>query len=367
MMKKINRMTIISGLISLTLILASCNSDSGSVQGGSPPVAVEVEKASEAVVEEGLEVIGVLHPRKEVYVRSEIPARVMEIYVHEWEAVKKGQPLARLDTRELHAASRGTEAAFAQVVAQRKRAQREYDRAARLYQKEIIAKRVLENAKTDLETAIAVEDAAGSEVTLSRTRLGKTLIRSPIDGVVSMRSVNVGDIAAGDALFRIVNSDSFDLRINIPSGRIHQVRVGQVVSFTSDAVPGRIYRGTISHMNPAVDEASRTVKVTAQIPNSDHTLRTGLFVKGRIVSGTGEKAITVPRTALASWNMEQMKGELFVVQAGKTIRRTVNLRRIEGGSAQVSSGLTPGEQVVVRGAFLLHDGEAVVTTGRKER
>lgn len=364
--KRVIEMAVIGCLISLCPVLSSCDPDTVSVRVGKPPAAVEVVKASEGVVEDGLDVVGVLCPRKEVYIRAEIPAKVVEVYVSEWEPVTKGQPLAKLDSRELYEVSRSAEAAFVQAAAQRKRAQREYDRAVKLYRRDVIARQVLDNAKTDLETAIATEDAAKSEVALAKTRLGKMLINSPIDGIVSMHAVHVGDSAGGDALFRVVNSDSFDLRMNIPSGRIHVVKVGQEVRFTTDAAPGKIYGGTVSYINPAVDEASRTVKVTAQIPNADRTLRTGLFVKGRIVSGTGYKMLMVPRAALTSWDMEQMKGELFVIEGGKAVRHAVDLREVEGGSVQIASGLEAGEAVVVRGAFLLHDGDPVITASGKE-
>jgi RND family efflux transporter MFP subunit len=366
MRERMIKPVIIGCLLSVGLVVSSCGPDAGSMQVGKPPVAVEVVKASEGVTEDGLDVVGVLCPRKEVHVRTEIPAKVVEIHVSEWEPVTKGQPLATLDSRELYEVSHGTEAAFVQAAAQRKRAQREYDRAVKLYRKDVIARQVLDDAATDLETAIAAEEAARSEAALAKTRLEKMLIHSPIDGIVSARTVHVGDIAAGDTLFRIVNSDSFDLRMNVPSGRIHLVKVGQEVRFATDAAAGKTYRGTISYINPAVDEASRTVKVTAQIPNADRALRTGLFVRGRILSGTGEKMLMVPRAALRSWNMEQMKGDLFVIEGDKAVRHMVDLEGVEEGSARIVCGIEPGDPVVVRGAFLLNDGDPVIIADGKE-
>lgn len=355
----------IGWLFFLAMILLSCDPVAQSTSSGEPPVAVEVVKASLSTIEDGLDVVGILYPKQEVFVRSEFPAKVAEVYVSDWVPVKKGQPLAKLDTREFLDGRGRARAALIQAEAQMNRAQREYDRAVKLHQLEAIARQSFDDAKTNLEAAVAAVDSAKSELNIAETRLEKALICSPIDGVVSMRAVNAGDTTSGETIFRIVKPDSFDLRMNIPSGRIHSVKVGQEVSFLTDTAPGKIFKGVISHINPALDEASRTVKVTARILNPGGGLKAGLFVKGRILSGIRKDTLVVPRSAFNSWNIEQKKAELFVLEGDKARKRPVSLGIVQGETAQIVSGLKLGEAVITRGAFLLHDGDRVMVSGRK--
>jgi membrane fusion protein, multidrug efflux system len=129
--------------------------------------------------------------------------------------------------------------------------------------------------------------------------------------------------------------------------------------FQTDALPGREFRGQVSFINPAADEASRTVKVKVEVPNPDGALRPGLFAKGRIVTGHRAGVLVVPRAALVSWDTSGRTGLVFVVEGGKARQRAVQTGAASGDAVEVASGLRPGEEVVTRGGFNLRDGDAV--------
>ncbi len=107
----------------------------------------------------------------------------------------------------------------------------------------------------------------------AQARLAKSTIVAPISGVVAFRGVNVGDrvenMGSGEPLFRIVDNRLLDLTVSVPSSRLSDVKVGQAIEFTTDALPGRTFTGKVMFINPAIDAASRSAKVVVEVPNQD--------------------------------------------------------------------------------------------------
>lgn len=342
--------------LTLTLLLAAllgtaaCSQKTpGETETQRPPVAVDVAAAAAGPFAVDLEVVGVLTPKSVADVKAEYPGTVTAVLVTEWVPVKKGQVLARLDTRE-------GEAARLQAKAAADRAEREYERAVKLKEAGLMTAQGLEDAMTE-------RDAAQAALNAVRARADKMVIRAPIDGVVASRDANVGDLATDKPLFRIVDNRLFDLTVTVPSSRIGAVAVGQPLTFTSDAVPGRTFDGKVAFINPSADAVSRAVKVIAEVPNPDGALRAELFVRGRIATGSREGVLQVPRAALLQWDLQAGTAELFVVDAGVARRRPVKTGAAAGERVEVAEGLAAGEKVVTRGAFNIKDGDRVSVQG----
>ena len=144
--------------------------------------------------------------------------------------------------------------------------------------------------------------APSVEFGTAQARLAKSLLLAPMDGVVAFRGVNVGDrvenMGSSDPLFRVVDNRLLNLTVSVPSTRLAEVRVGQALEFSTDAVPGRTFTGRVMFINPSIDAASRSARVIAEVKNTDHTLRGGSFAKGRIVVASRPAVVQVPREAL---------------------------------------------------------------------
>ena len=335
--------------------VAACSQSAG--RGGSqsrPPVAVETERAAAGDFLQSVEVVGTLEPRAQAAVKSEVTGTVTEVLVTQWVPVRKGQVLARLDQRE-------SRAQLLQVQAEAARAEREYGRALKLKEAGLMTAQGLEDAQTQRETARALKD-------LAATKLDKLVVRSPMDGVISFRGVSEGDRVegmGGGPMFRIVDTRRFDLTVLVPASTIHLVRVGQPLSFATEAVPGRTFKGTVSHINPAADPVSRTVAVQSDVPNTTGELRAGLFAKGSILCGNRTGVLQVPREALLAWDLQARRAKVFVAAGGVARQREVRTGAVSGGRVEVAEGLAPGEEVVTRGAFDLQDGDRILV--RSER
>jgi membrane fusion protein, multidrug efflux system len=338
--------------------------ESPSVQAsGRPPVSVEAGAVTTGELTQAIDVVGSLAPKFAADVKSEMAGIVREVYVNEWIPVRKGARLARLDTTELEAAIDVSKAAAAQARVIEARARREYERALGLKQYGLITAQQVDEAKSAVDAAEAASAAAAAQVRAGDARRAKCLLSAPIDGVVALRNVNVGDrvetMGGGEPLFRIVDNRVLDLTVSVPSAKLGDLRTGQPLEFTTDAVTGRTFQGRVMFINPSIDEANRSAKIVAEVPNADGALKGGLFVKGRIVVATRPGVLQVPVEALQGWNVAGRTADVFVLRGGCAERRPVQTGAMNGRSVEIVNGLASGEQIVTRGAFAVRDGGRV--------
>ena len=330
---------------------------------GRPPVAVSVAPAFTTDLTSAVDVIGSLAPKFSADVKSEVSGTVTAVYVTQWVPVKKGARLARLDTSETEAGLEALKAVVAQATVAEARARREHERARQLKEYGLITQQGLDEAASALAAAEAASRAATAQVRTGDARLAKSFIHSPMNGIVAERNISVGDrvenMGSSDPMFRIVDNRLLDLTVDVPSSNLSGIRIGQPLEFTTDAVPGRTFVGKVMFINPAVDAASRAAKIVAEVPNTDSALRGGLFVRGRIVTGTRRGVLHVPREALLNWNVTERTADVFVVRNGQAEKRPVRVGAAADTKVEVVEGLSAGDQVVTRGAFALRDRERV--------
>ncbi|MCH8979251.1 MAG: efflux RND transporter periplasmic adaptor subunit [Armatimonadetes bacterium] len=231
-----------------------------------------------------------------------------------------------------------------------------------LDRKELIAvETALDMARLDLDKAQADVDGARITVTIARARLtafgvapgegNRLRLRAPIDGLVTEREANVGEaVGPEDALFEILNPSVVWVEGDVFEIDLPRVRVDMPAQITTDAVPGRIFEGTVSYMAASVDAASRAVHVRVAVPNPDGSLRPGMFVRVLFVSAVDSQAITVPDEAV-----QRDAGMLVVyVKNGDVYeRREVAVGASSMGRTEIKSGIEPGELVVTSGAYQL--------------
>jgi RND family efflux transporter MFP subunit len=362
--------------------LSACGGKKESV-AAKAPVAVEVVRATPASLVEGIEVTGSLDPKFYADVKTQIPGLVKQVYVTEWVRVRKGQPLARIDVAETEAMVKRAEAALesskaglAQAQVADNRAEREQTRMLKLKESGLATQQALDDAKTEREAAKTRIDAARAQINVSeeelrqaRARLAKGSVASPIDGIVALRNVNVGDLAsdaaAGKPIFRIVDNRLLNLTVTVSSADSARIKSGQTVEFSVDALPGRIFSGKVMFINPELSTTDRSLKIIAEVQNVPEILKGGMFAKGRIITGNRSGVLQVPRGAIDRLDMATRKGNLFVVENGIARRRDITTGAQNGDLIEVAAGLKAGEQYVIRGGFNLKDGEKVAVATSK--
>ena len=378
------------GVVVLAVFLgaAGCSSKEGiektkGAPAGNPAVSVDAAKAAVGDITEGIEVIGTLSPKFQAEIKPEYGGLVAQVYVNDWARVRKGDPLLRVDTREgevvlqkAKAALEISKASLLEAEAAGNRADREYERAVKLLESGLVTRQGVDDARTEKEAATARIAAATAQVAAARedvahaeTRMSKAMVRSPFDGIVEERLVNVGDLVGEmqKVVFRLVDNRLLELTVSVPSTEMAALRVGQPVRFSTDTFPGREFDGKVAHINPSVSPGDRSVRVIAEVRNVPEVLKGGLFVKGRIVTGSRKGVVRIPRSALLSQDVARRKGEVYFLDNNIARRRAVATGSIEGEQVEIVSGLRPGDSVVTRGAFLLSDGDAVKVSGNGGR
>ena len=367
----------------MVFLMAACSrggdaAKQATPEAARPPVAVETATATTGVLTEGIDVTGTLAPKFEVDVKSEVAGLVSEVYVTEWVRVKKGEPLAKVDIREQEAFVKRTEAALESAKSSElqarvadNRARRELERMRKLKENGLATQQSLDDSVSEAEAAASRVEAAHSQVRSAeedlnqvRTRLAKGRIAAPIEGIVSERRANVGDLVgeagANQPLFHIVDNRVLNLTVSVPSAVMAGLRLGQPLEFTTDALPGRTFKGTVMFINPAVNEADRSVRVIAEVNNAAGELKGGLFVQGRIVTGKRDGVILVPREALSGWDIAGRKAKLFIVEGDKAKSREVRTGLATERGVEITAGLKAAETYIVRGAFNVKEGDKLI-------
>jgi RND family efflux transporter MFP subunit len=354
--------TSLFALLPLVALSSCAEQGAGAPTAGRPPTAVTVATAATSDLAISVDVVGSLAPKFEVDIKSEISGLVKEVFVTEWVSVSRGDRLARLDTRETEAGIEALCALELQARVAETRARREHERATELKKYGLITPQSFDDAVSAVKAAEAATAAASAQVKAAEAHLAKALITAPMSGVVSLRGVNVGDRVenmGGGPMFRIVDNRLLDLTVSVPSSRVAEVRVGQPLEFTTDVLPGRTFTGKVMFINPTIDEASRSARVIAEVVNRDGALKSGAFVKGRILVATRQGVLQVPREALLNWSLERRSAEVFVVGGDQVEKRSVTTGMMAGERVEVASGLSAGERVVTRGGFALRSGDRV--------
>jgi len=350
-----------------------------------PPMAVELATAATAELTEGIEVTGTLEPKFSADVKTQIPGLVKEVYVTQWVRVRKGQPLARIDVAETEALTKRAEAAvvaaraqLAQSQVSLARAEREEARSLKLKEAGLATQQAVDDARTETAAARARIDSskaqirvAEEEVHQTKARFAKGLVTAPLDGVVALRDVNVGDLAsdaaAGKPIFRVVDNRILNLTVTVPSADSARVKVGQPLEFTVDALPGKSFSGKVMFINPELSSADRSLKVVAEVQNGTELLKGGLFAKGRIVTGKRSGVVQIPRSVLASYDTVQQTATLFVADGQVARQRKVSTGTANGTLVEIKEGLKTGEKYVARGGFTLRDGDKIAVQGAAEK
>ena len=337
-MKTIFRTIIIA---SAALLAAACGSNAGK-QTEQQAAAVVAEDPTVAVVEVFTREV----PQEAVYtstvqayaknnIAPQMAGRITKINVEIGDFVKEGQILAEIDKAQLLQAQ--LQLQNQEVELQRLKSLYE---AGGLSQSDYDAIQMQYNVlKTQVENLIE-----------------NTTLRSPINGVVTARNYDVGDMyGMSMPIFTVEQIVPVKLLVGISESDYSKVKKGDSVSITADAIPGKTFYGKVNRIYPTVDPATRTFTVEVKVDNNYKTLRPGMFVRATINFGVNNNVV-IPDVAVVK---QQGSGERFVYVLNEdntvTYQKVVLGRRM-GAEYEVLEGISNGAKVVTGGQIRLKDG-----------
>lgn len=305
---------------------------------------------------EGVIALGELKVDGQAYaeVGTPIPARVVRLVASAGQSVRRGQPLAELQSVELGQARAQRTAAEARAELARKTVERKRG----LAEERIVSRGELQRAEAEAaeaEAELRAAEAAVDALGVGRSGAGQSgfSLLSPISGTVLERTAIQGQTAdPSRPLFRIGDLSSLWLIVQAPERDAVHVRTGSPAEISLAALPGQKLQGRIDWIGREVDAHSRTIPVRIVLPNADGRLKPGMFATAWIRTGEAEeRVVAVPATCLQrmddEWVVFLPRGE------GRFEVRPVARGRDLGDEVVVLSGLQPGERVVVEGAFVL--------------
>jgi RND family efflux transporter MFP subunit len=314
----------------------------------SAAVPVEVVQVERRSISSYIETNGTLEAENEVDIVARVAAPIVELKTEEGMAVRAGQLLARLDAAEYRAQQEIYRVSLDETRAA-------YERARELQGDKLISAEEFERAKAAFEGAKA-------QFERNEIDLGYTEIRSPFDGMIVRRYVDLAQsVSVNTPLFRISDFTPLLCPIQVPERSLSRLRNGQRGYVTVESYPGERFVASVLRISPVVDAASGTVKVTLDVDRKGK-LRPGMFARVFVQTESRDGALVIPKAALS---LESIGDTIYVERDGVASRREVTLGFHEGDYVEVVSGVAETDRVVVVGQDGLSDGTPirVVTAG----
>ena len=233
-------------------------------------------------------------------------------------------------------------------------------------------------SKDDAQQKLTAAATAQAQVEAQRALVAQKTIRAPFSGVLGIRKVNLGQyVAPGAAVVSLQQLDPIYLDFSLPEQEIGKMVMGTRIRATVDALPGQVFEGEVTAIEPQVDADTRNFKVQATLPNPDRAVRPGGFAKVGFDLGGARDVVVIPQTAVSfnpygnavfvvskvkrkpgenDMQGKPLTGDKFVVT-----QRFVKTGATRGDLIAVTDGLKPGEQVVTSGLLKLrNDAEVTI-------
>jgi len=325
--------------------------------------------------------------RRRATVSSKVTGKVLEIFVEEGKAVRRGQILARLDDSQIRAALEVAQAQLgasqrtaAEDQARLKEAQLTLERRQRLMKEAVVGRAEVDEAEASVESlkariALAEKqvEVAQSQVNARQTDLADMVVRAPFDGIAISKDAQPGEmispVSAGGGFTRtgictIVDMSSLEIEVDVNESYINRVHSDQRVEAVLDAYPDWQIPSHVITTIPAADRQKATVKVRIAFDKLDPRILPDMGVKVSFLrepEATGSAQGAAPRAIVPKAAVRTVDGRtvVFVVRDDRAERRAITVGLENGDQVEVVSGVTAGERVVVDGPQTLKDGDKV--------
>lgn len=297
--------------------------------GVAVPAGAKMMTAKSVKTPSLVEVIGTAASERMVSLSARLLATIESMRVTAGDTVTNGQILATLDDRDIREQMGAVEAQF-------KQAEVEYNRTSKLFEK---------GAATDQArvAALSAFEAAQARLQQTRVMLSYTVILAPMDGVVTDRRMEVGDLAApGQVLMTVYDPRQMRLNVSVPGRLLQKFTLNQTVEVRLDGVESPL-QGTVREIVSEVDPLTRTQKVKVHLTQNEHSILPGSY--GRIlVEGDLHEAVWIPASAIYRVGQQEL---VQVVMDGRAIRRVIRTGATQGELIEVLAGLTNGEVILL--------------------
>jgi len=312
----------------------------------SPEQTSEVVRVETAIIKEeeyspDCSSNAILQADKDLNFVSDVSGRVTEIFADKGTRVKQGTLLLKIDSEMLKA---DYEAALASYEALKK----DEGRFSNSSKAGGVSDQQLDNIRTQLA-------GAKSRMEISRRRLSDASVRSPMDGIISMKYVETGSLIAPNVpLFNIISDSKLKLTCSLPINKVKLLSVGQKVTVTSNDAPGITFTGRVENIGIKTDSGlNYPVDVLME---KNVNLKIGMYMNVNFKSDEPRKGILIPRNTIVG---SVKSASVYIEQNGIAVKRSVVLGDMIGERVEIHSGLNVGEKIITSGVMNVSDGTKV--------
>lgn len=339
-MKNMNVRTII--YVAAAVMAVSCGNNNSKT--AEQPQTAEVRLPNVAIMAASYKDVpqsDVYTANVEAYAKNNIapqsPSRIQKIYVEVGDFVRAGQIVAKMDEVSLN-----------QSKLSMANDSLEYSRIKKLYEQGGVS-------KSDFDAMELKYNVTRSQY---QNLLENTILRSPVSGVITARNYDQGDMYGGSPIYVVEQITPVKLYVGISEMDYTRVKKNDTVTLTADALPGKTFTGRIARIYPTIDAATHTFTAEVNVANSDRLLRPGMYARVTVNFGSNH-SIVVPDDCVVKQQGSGVRS-VFVLQADNTVKEiVVTLGRHFGTEYEILSGISEGDNVVVKGQASLKNGSKV--------
>jgi membrane fusion protein (multidrug efflux system) len=320
-----------------------------------PPESISSAVAHEEKWQDTISAVGSINAVQGVTVTPEIAGTVKEIAFESGAMVAKGDLLVRFDTST-------EEAQLKALNAQLEWARLSLDRSKKLRTDNTVSQSELDQAEASFQQAKANADA-------TQAIIDKKTIRAPFSGKLGIRQVNLGEyVDSGKPIVSLQSLTPVYADFSMPQQTLSQIKTGMTVRVALDTYTNKQFEGTLTAINPELDESTRSVRMQATLDNADLLLRPGMFARIEVVLPSEQKLLVIPATSVLSapygdsvYVIEQSTNAPAGTNKPDMVVRQQLIRtgRARGDFISVETGLKPGDHIVSAGLFKLRNGSTV--------
>ena len=293
-------------------------------KSGAP--SVKVERVKRQKINSFLVLNGVVEPEKKVEVYSRLSTFVKKIVREEGDIVKKNDILALLDDSEIKISHQQAKIQLNQADISLKDEIENYKRNKELKKARLISEKDFQTSELNYKKAKLEHENKRENFRTLELQLNYTKIKSPVEGHVTERLIEVGDkVNNNQQVFTVEDFSPLLIRVYVPTSDIINVKKGMDTEVSSDILKGQIYNGKIKLVNPRIDVQSGTVKVTVEIFDQTLKLKPGMFVEVKIIVSNKPDALTVPKRSIV---FKKNKTIVFIFKKMQVFQKTGIIDRI---------------------------------------
>ena len=334
-------------------------------------IPVKVLRVKEVQLARVIDLDGELQPLNETEIISQLPGIVKEIRYKAGDTVKAGAVVATIQSKELMERLRANEAAVKEAeddLREKEKgigsAEKELAHARELVQRDLIARRAVDDAEAAANLARAEKEVAEAQLAQRKSMLAQaryllnlTRLVAPFGGVVTRRWVEPGgSVSPSMAILSIADSDTMRVAVRLTAKDAALVHPGMAVRLRMAAFPGREFAGKLAQISTSSEATDKVATAEIHLPNPDGLLKPEMKAVLSLAVDETHPALLVPKGSVSDF---QGKNYLYTVSAGKAERKAVTKGLEQDNEVVIISGLEEGEFVIVAGLEKLRPGSRV--------